>query len=147
MSQENHAFELHPQLARDCLWVADLVLNRVLLMNDRSYPWFILVPRRDSLRELYQLDDADQALFWRESALLGRLLMSHFRGDKLNIAALGNMVPQLHVHHIVRYSSDAAWPRPVWGVAAARPYEAEEADALINGVRALLAASAPDCAQ
>lgn len=141
MSQESREFVLHPQLGKDCVTVGDLPLNRVLMMNDRSYPWFVLVPRRDGLRELYELAEADLALFWHESAQAGRLLMSHFRGDKLNVAALGNMVPQLHVHHIVRFRHDLAWPRPVWGVAPAVPYPADELEAVLNGVRALLGPS------
>lgn len=118
------SFSLHPRLAADTQGVGDFALCRVLLMNDSRYPWCILVPRRAGLREIYQLDDADQAQFWHESARLGRVLMREFSGEKLNVAALGNVVPQLHVHHIVRHSHDDAWPAPVWGRHAALPYEA-----------------------
>lgn len=133
MSQQTDAFELHPMLARDCLVIGDLPLCRLLLMNDGNYPWCVLVPRRPGLRELYELDAGDVAQFWAESAALGRALMAHFRGDKFNVAALGNLCPQLHVHHIVRFTGDAAWPRPIWGVVPAEPY-AEAAAAKVVGV-------------
>ena len=93
MSQSGNGFELHPQLAKDCLVVGDLALDRVLLMNDANYPWLVLVPRRAGLRELYELDAADLAVFWQESADVGRRIMTHFGGGKLNVAALGNQVP------------------------------------------------------
>jgi diadenosine tetraphosphate (Ap4A) HIT family hydrolase len=115
-------FELHPQLAADTHVAGDWPLSRVLLMNDAQFPWLILVPRRLALREIYELADADQQQLWHESAALGRALMQLFSGDKLNIGALGNLVPQLHVHHIVRRTGDAAWPAPVWGRVAAQPY-------------------------
>lgn len=115
-------FDLHPQLARDTFVLAELPLSRLLLMNDAQYPWCILVPRRPGVSEVYALSQDDQALLWRESSMLGRALMTAFAGDKLNIAALGNVVPQLHVHHIVRYRTDPAWPAPVWGRHAAQPH-------------------------
>lgn len=139
MSQEGDGFALHAQLAQDCAVVGDLPLDRVLLMNDRNYPWCVLVPRRKGLRELYELGESDLAQFWRESALLGRLLMSYFGGEKLNVAALGNLVPQLHVHHIVRFRRDAAWPRPVWGAVPAAPYEGDELASVVSALRSLLA--------
>jgi diadenosine tetraphosphate (Ap4A) HIT family hydrolase len=120
-------FELHPRLNADCFAAGDWPLCRLLMMNDSQYPWFILVPRRDGLREIHELSDADQLQFLRESVMLGRALMKAFKGEKLNVAALGNMVPQLHVHHIVRYSSDAAWPGPVWGKLPAQPYTQDAA--------------------
>jgi diadenosine tetraphosphate (Ap4A) HIT family hydrolase len=132
------AFELHPQLARDCVEVGDFPLSRLLLMNDRTYPWFLLVPRRQGLREIFELEDEDVVQLARESACLGRALLRHLAGDKLNVAALGNLVPQLHVHHIVRFRSDPAWPRPVWGVAPAEPYREPELDTLLAEVRELL---------
>lgn len=91
-------------------------------MNDSQYPWLILVPRRPDLRELYQLDEADLQQFMRESCWLGRQLMAEFGGEKLNVAALGNQVPQLHVHHVVRFREDAAWPAPIWGKRPPQPY-------------------------
>ncbi|MGQ0586377.1 MAG: HIT domain-containing protein [Gammaproteobacteria bacterium] len=115
-------FELHPRLAADAFVLGDFPLCRLLLMNDAQYPWFILVPRRVGAREIYLLDEADQAQLLRESSALSRALMEAFRGEKLNVAALGNVVPQLHLHHIVRYAADPAWPGPVWGRHPAQPY-------------------------
>ncbi len=119
-------FKLHPRLAADCQVVGDFPLCRLLLMNDAQYPWFILVPRRESVREIYELDETDQQQLLRESSRLSRALMRAFKGDKLNVAALGNVVPQLHVHHIVRCRNDPAWPAPVWGRHSARPYTDEQ---------------------
>lgn len=116
-------FEIHPQLVKDCITVTRLELSHVLLMNDASYPWFILVPERENIREIYELDEADQQLLTRESVKLGQFLMQHFHGDKLNVAALGNLVPQLHIHHIVRFETDASWPAPVWGQHPPQPYD------------------------
>jgi diadenosine tetraphosphate (Ap4A) HIT family hydrolase len=115
-------FELHPRLAQDTLLIGDFSLSRLLLMNDANYPWFILVPRRAGIREIFQLDDADQIQLLKESSQLARVLARIYAADKLNVAALGNMVPQLHIHHIVRYTTDPAWPQPVWGLVAAKPY-------------------------
>ena len=129
-------FTLHPRLAADTVALGDLPLCRLLLMDDAQYPWFILVPRRDDAREIYLLDEADQQQLWRESALLSRALAQAFGGDKLNVAALGNVVPQLHLHHIVRYRTDPAWPAPVWGRHPARPYTEAERAARIAALRA-----------
>jgi diadenosine tetraphosphate (Ap4A) HIT family hydrolase len=131
-------FELHPQLAADTITVGDLPLSRLLLMNDSQYPWTILVPRRAGLREIYELHESDQLRFWRESALLSRMLMSAFGGDKLNVAALGNMVPQLHVHHIVRFKTDPAWPAPVWGRHPPLAYATAALDERLALLRGLL---------
>lgn len=115
-------FELHPRLAQDTFVIGDFPLCRLLLMNDASYPWFILVPRRAEIRELFQLKQDDQYQLLQESSQLAMVLSSIFMADKLNIASLGNIVPQLHIHHIVRYRSDQAWPQPVWGQFPAQPY-------------------------
>jgi len=139
MSQSENRFELHPQLAKDCLVVGDLPLDRVLLMNDANYPWLVLVPRRAGLRELYELEPADLALFWQESAAVARRMMARFDGLKFNVAALGNQVPQLHVHHVVRHATDAAWPRPIWGVVPGVSYTADRADEMLITLRALFA--------
>ena len=117
-------FLLHPQLAQDSIVMGDFPLCRMLLMNDASYPWLILVPRRPAIREIFELSAADQLQLLKESSHLAEVLHRVFQADKLNIAALGNMVPQLHIHHIVRYRSDRAWPRPVWGLFPAQPYSA-----------------------
>lgn len=115
-------FELHPRLAADTFVLGDFPLCRLLLMNDAQYPWFVLVPRRNDIGEIYQLGDADQAQLLRESVLLSRTLMEVFEGHKLNVAALGNVVPQLHLHHIVRFRDDPAWPAPVWNRLPPQPY-------------------------
>ena len=118
-------FTLHPQLQQDCIELGRFSLCRLLLLNDSRYPWCILVPQRDGIRELHELEADDQRQLLEESVRLGRFLAQEFRAHKLNVAALGNMVPQLHVHHIVRYSHDRAWPRPVWGLGEAMPYSPE----------------------
>lgn len=133
------AFALHPQLARDCIALGDLSLCRVLLMDDARFPWVILVPRRPDIQEIYQLEEADQQQLWRESARLSARLMQSFAGDKLNVAALGNLVPQLHIHHIVRFRHDACWPAPVWGQAQAQPSSAERIDDIRGRLQALFA--------
>jgi len=133
-------FELHPQLQRDCLELGRFTLCRLLLMDESRYPWFILVPEREGMAEIYQLDDADQRLLLRESSLLARGLAEVFAADKMNIAAIGNLVPQLHVHHIVRYRNDPAWPAPVWGKFAPLPYGEAGLAAVANRLRAFLPA-------
>ena len=132
--------ELHPQLQRDCRVLGRFKLCHVLLMNDRSYPWFVLVPDRDGIREIYQLSEADQQQLLHESSYLAEILQRVFQADKLNIAALGNMVPQLHIHHIVRYQQDPAWPAPVWGKFAAVPYD----EAALQDLFAKLAPHLPE---
>jgi len=128
-------FELHPRLAEDCFVVTDLPLCRLLLMNDSNYPWLILVPRREHIREIFELSDSDQQQLIRESSQVSKVLLSIFAPDKINVAALGNMVPQLHIHHIARYTSDAAWPAPVWGNVTAVAYGQQQADSMIATIR------------
>jgi diadenosine tetraphosphate (Ap4A) HIT family hydrolase len=115
-------FQLHPQLRKDCLIVGRFSLCHLLLMQDANYPWFILVPDRDGVREVFQLAEQDQDQLMRESCLLARVLSERFQADKVNVAALGNLVPQLHLHHIARFHDDPAWPMPVWGKVPPRPY-------------------------
>ena len=115
-------FVLHPKLAEDTLPLGNFPLSRLLMMNDANYPWFILVPRRASIREIYQLEDMDQQQLLKESSHLARQMSLLFRADKINIAALGNMVPQLHLHHVARYHQDISWPDPVWGKVSPIPY-------------------------
>lgn len=119
-------FDLHPQLEKDCLVLGDFPLCRLLLSKDANYPWCILVPRVRNIREIYQLGEDDQRQFIWESSYLSRVLNDIYKADKMNVAALGNMVPQLHIHHIVRYKTDPAWPGPVWGVKPAGTYSSEE---------------------
>jgi diadenosine tetraphosphate (Ap4A) HIT family hydrolase len=123
---------IDPRLLQDCLVLGRFELCHLLLMRDANYPWLILVPDRDGVSEVHQLDDADQLLLLRESVLLSRLLEELFRPDKLNVAALGNVVAQLHVHHIVRYRHDVAWPAPVWGREPALPYTLAQQAALVE---------------
>jgi diadenosine tetraphosphate (Ap4A) HIT family hydrolase len=119
------SFALHPQLARDTAVVGDLALSRVLLMNDRRFPWLLLVPRLPDLREMHELDDASQIVLTREINTAAQRMAWHFKADKMNVAALGNVVPQLHIHVIARHASDAAWPSPVWGRLPVQPYPPE----------------------
>lgn len=127
--------DLHPQLQKDCLVVGRFPLCQLLLLRDAHYPWFVLVPDRDGISEIYQLSDVDQQQLMRESTMLSRALVAAFVPDKLNIAALGNVVPQLHVHHVVRYTDDAAWPAPVWGKVAAKGYTIEGLAAVVEKLR------------
>lgn len=127
--------ELHPQLRKDCLLIGRFALCRLLLMRDANYPWFILVPDREDIREIFQLSEADQRQLLRESSHLSAVLAERFRADKLNIAALGNIVPQLHIHHIVRYCDDPAWPAPVWGRLPARSYTREGLTEVLETLR------------
>lgn len=129
-------FVLHQQLAADCLLVADLPLCRLLMMNESRYPWFILVPRRAELREMHHLDPADQQQLWAESIWLSETIEAEFHPDKLNVAALGNMVPQLHLHHIARFQDDAAWPAPVWGKFVPEPYVSAASSHRLQWLRA-----------
>jgi diadenosine tetraphosphate (Ap4A) HIT family hydrolase len=115
-------FSLHPQLEKDSVLVTELSLCSVLLINDATYPWLILVPRVPNIVEIIDLPDAQQQQLWQESALISQVLKHLFTPDKLNVAALGNMVPQLHLHHIVRYVHDVSWPNPVWGRVPAQAY-------------------------
>ena len=116
-------FELDPRLEADTLPLADLPLCRALLMNDARYPWVVLVPRVSSVSEVFELSEEEQAQLWREATRLGAAMKEAFQGDKLNIATLGNVVSQLHIHLVVRYNDDASWPAPVWGNGTPKPYE------------------------
>ncbi len=131
-------WSLHPRLAADTAPVGNFVLSRLLLSNDANYPWLILVPRRADIREIHDLSEADQQQLLRESMLLSRALMTAFSPAKLNIAALGNMVPQLHLHHIARYDNDSAWPAPVWGRVPAIDYDEAARSERIRTLRELL---------
>lgn len=132
-------FELDPRLAADTHPVGRFALSRLVLMDDRRCPWFLLVPERVGAREIFQLSPADQALLGQESLNLAAALSHAFRPDKLNIATLGNLVPQLHVHHIARFRDDALWPGPVWGRGPAVPYDALGRDAARSALLPYLA--------
>lgn len=131
-------FVLDPRLMQDTVVIGDFPLSRLLLSNDSNYPWFILVPRRADISEVFQLNADDQTQLWLETRLLAQLLSASFSADKLNIAALGNVVSQLHMHVIVRFRDDAAWPAPVWGKLPAQPYSAEQLSAIRARLRNLL---------
>ena len=127
-------FTLDTRLDQDTWLIGDLPLCRLLLSNDSNYPWFILVPRREGISELFQLDDDDQKLMWSETTTLARVLKELFGAHKMNVATLGNVVSQMHMHVIVRYRTDAAWPAPVWGKLPAKPY----AEAQVSEMRSKL---------
>lgn len=134
-------FELHPQLAADTVPVAEWPLCQVLLINDATYPWLVLVPARPDLRDLDDLPQADLALATGEIVKASRALKTLYNPAKINVAALGNMVPQLHIHVIARFEEDAAWPKPVWGVAPAQPYGPDALRARLSELREAFAAS------
>ncbi|TGN41467.1 HIT domain-containing protein [Marinobacter confluentis] len=116
-------FVLHEKLEADTIPLGHSQLCEVRLMNDSQLPWVLLVPRVADIREIYQLPKQQQMRLAEESSLLGEGMMDAFSGDKFNVAALGNMVPQLHLHHIVRFEGDPAWPGPVWGKLTPEPYD------------------------
>lgn len=128
-------FTLHPRLAVDTFEVTRLALSRVLLMNDSHWPWVILVPERPNVRELYELDAADAARLMEEIVLVSAAVRDLYRPHKINVAALGNQVEQLHVHVIGRFLDDSAWPKPVWGKGKALPYREKERDTLIRALQ------------
>lgn len=115
-------FSLHSQLQQDTIELAEFPLCKLLLCNDSNYPWFILVPKIADVQELYQLNWQDQQQFLNESSMLSEVLMQTFNGNKMNVAALGNVVAQLHIHHVVRFKADPCWPKPIWGQQQAVPY-------------------------
>jgi diadenosine tetraphosphate (Ap4A) HIT family hydrolase len=131
----DQTWSLHPQLAKDTISIGDLPLSRVLLINDANYPWLLLVPRRVGVSEMIDLDEVEQAQLWTEIARTGRALKAVTECDKLNIAALGNVVPQLHVHVIARRAGDAAWPKPVWGAVPPIDHDKYEVDRFIAALR------------
>ena len=132
-------FRLDPRLAADTVPVVDLPLSTLLMMCDGNYPWLILVPRRAGAVEILDLDPADRARMWAEVEAVAAALAAETRADKLNVAALGNVVSQLHVHVVARYHGDAAWPTPVWGRVPAIPLDPTRATALADALRTRLA--------
>lgn len=135
-------FELHPRLAADTTPVSELPLCRLLLMNDARYTWLILVPGRDGIREIHELDSTDRQQLMREIAAVSEALAGSVPNDKINVGALGNLVPQLHIHVIARRIGDAAWPGPVWGHGEAVPYGADEMNGLIERLRSAMTTAA-----
>jgi diadenosine tetraphosphate (Ap4A) HIT family hydrolase len=133
-------WSLHPQLAADTVPVCDLALSRLLAMNDANFPWLIVVPRRPGVSEIIDLGD-EQSVLMDELALVSRALKEETRCDKLNVAAIGNTVPQLHIHIVARRRDDAAWPKPVWGAVPRRVYEAAAMERFIAVIRGRVASS------
>jgi diadenosine tetraphosphate (Ap4A) HIT family hydrolase len=129
------AFTLDPQLERDTVVVGDLPLARVLLMNDANFPWLILVPRQEGVVEIFDLAETVRTQLMQEIALVARHFKALTGCDKINIAAIGNVVAQLHIHIVARRRDDPAWPRPVFGVLPPRPYAEPECMAFIEMVR------------
>ena len=128
-------WSLHPQLTQDTIDIGDLPLCRVLVIKDANYPWLLLVPRRPEKVEIIDLDEVEQAQLMAEVSRAAKALKEITKCDKLNIAALGNVVPQLHVHVIARRTADAAWPRPVWGVVPPLAHDAAEVQHFISALR------------
>jgi diadenosine tetraphosphate (Ap4A) HIT family hydrolase len=131
-------FTLHPRLAADTIFVEDWPLSRVLLMNDARYVWLVLVPRRIDAVELHDLTTADRTILMEEIARAGASLKTLAGAAKINTGALGNIVPQLHIHVVARVTGDPAWPDPVWGHSAAEPYAPSQRDLQISRVRGRL---------
>lgn len=127
-------FTLHERLVADSTQIGELPLCTLLLINDANYPWLVLVPRRLEIREIYQLETADRVQLLEESCVLSEVMDAVFTPLKMNVAALGNMVPQLHLHHIARFSDDPAWPNPVWGAVPAKAYDDEIQQKLIFSI-------------
>ncbi|WP_282607256.1 HIT domain-containing protein [Pelagibius sp. Alg239-R121] len=134
------AFELHPRLVADTFTIAQWPLCEVLLSNDANYPWLILVPRKPGLKDYDDLSPADMARIGEEIRVASQALRSLYQPDKLNVAALGNQVPQLHIHVIARFHSDVAWPNPIWGVVPAKPYSGIDDERVVALKEALLGA-------
>lgn len=132
------AWSLHPQLEKDTLPIGDLPLSRLLVSKDATYPWLILVPRQPGAVEIIDLDEAGQANLMAEIRRVSIALKDFTHCDKLNVAALGNQVPQLHVHIVARFTIDPAWPRPIWGTVAARDHDPDTLRIFIDALRAKL---------
>ncbi len=134
-------FQLHQQLQNDCIIVGRFDLCQILLMNDSQYPWFILVPMVANVSEIYQLSKSERSQLIEESSDFSTILANCYKAEKLNIAAIGNLVPQLHIHHIVRYQTDKAWPAPVWGKFPAIPYTEQQLQDTVSRVQQCLEAN------
>jgi len=132
---DSPAWSLNSRLEKDTINIGDLPLSRVLVIKDANYPWLLLVPRRPDATEITDLNEIEQAQLMTEINRVSVALKDITKPDKLNIAALGNLVPQLHIHIIARRSSDAAWPRPVWGAVQALPHDPQEVEAFIGALR------------
>lgn len=131
-------FELHPQLAADTVLIHELELSSLRLMNVAEIPWVVLIPRRNAVLDLVDLGDEDQQLLMREISYIGKIIKEEFTAHKLNVASLGNVVPQLHMHIVARYTHDSAWPKPVWGNIAMEPYAPDNLGKMAEKIRSFL---------
>ncbi len=131
-------FEPDARLVEDSYPVTELPLCQLRLMNDTRFPWLVLIPRRRGVSEVFELDEADQQQLWREAGRLGRAFKTLMEADKLNVASLGNLVPQLHLHLVLRREGDAAWPGPVWGQGEAEHYDLDALAAMRDRVLAMV---------
>ncbi|MBF4256534.1 HIT domain-containing protein [Vibrio anguillarum] len=134
-------FELHPQLAKDTSVIGEFPLCLALLHKDNSVPWVILVPKRANLKELHHLPMQEQQQFLFESQAVSQALEATFCPDKLNLGALGNMVPQLHIHHVARFKNDIAWPGPIWGNTQGIVRAEQEQQAILTRIQNILSLS------
>jgi diadenosine tetraphosphate (Ap4A) HIT family hydrolase len=134
-------WSLHPRLGDDTVAVGDLALSRLLAMNDADFPWLILVPRRVAVSEIIDLGP-EQSVLMEEISLVSRALKQETRCEKLNVAAIGNIVPQLHVHIVARRSGDPLWPKPIWGAATPRPCEPSALQRFVSAIRDRIASAA-----
>ena len=128
-------FVLSPQLEADTIFIGDLKLCRLLLSRDANYPWCILVPRREDITEIHHLNELDQQQLLKESSRLSKVMSDVFSADKMNVAALGNVVLQLHVHHVVRYHTDPSWPAPIWGKLPPKNYTDSEIELRVAQIK------------
>lgn len=132
------SFSLHPRLAADSAYVGDFALCQLRLAGADFGPWLLLIPRVSGIEEIHHLSPSDQQILWQESTLVASCLESLFAPDKLNIAAIGNLVPQLHLHHVARFRDDAVWPNPIWGHLQATPRSPSQQTALVSQFREAL---------
>lgn len=128
-------FKLHSRLQQDTFRIGQFTLCEVLLMNDARYPWVILVPKREDITEIYQLNKSDQQQLMTESSYVTSQLAEMVNADKMNVAMLGNVVAQLHLHHVARFKGDQTWPDPVWGKGQGVPYNKDESDAVCRQLK------------
>lgn len=133
-------FALHPDLVRDTIEIARLPLCRVGLMNDATYPWLVLSPMLPALRDFHDVPPAHHVALMEEIGRASRALQQVYKPDKMNVAALGNATPQLHIHVIARFAGDPAWAKPVWGIVPAKPYEPAALGETIAKIRKALTA-------
>ncbi|MTI64052.1 HIT family protein [Methylophaga sp.] len=131
-------YELHPKLAQDTFSIGEYELSEVRLMNDTRYPWVILVPKRFNVGEIYQLSEEEQQRLIYESSFTAQQMMELFSAEKMNVAAIGNIVEQLHLHHVARFTTDVTWPLPVWGIGEAQAYSDVAAKAMLSQLRRVL---------